>query len=176
MQKNMKKLLTDRQLADILKDITVIVDTREQKNDHILEYLNEHSIPYKVEKLDTADYSFVLPKYPDFNMDKKVLIEKKNSLTEIAGNFTSGRERFQREFERITDEKIHLVIEDATWKKVKNGSYRSQLPSKSMTASLLTWNIRYNCPVWFVGKDESPDLIYKLMYYELFEELKRRNN
>lgn len=171
----MKKVLTDKQISDILKDITVIVDTREQKNDHILDFFCEESIPYKKEKLDTADYSFILPNYPEIGMDKKVLIEKKNSLTEIAGNFTSGRERFQREFERVTDEQIHLIVEDATWKKVKNGSYRSQLPSKAMMASLLTWNIRYNCPVWFVGRDESPELIYKLMYYELFEELKRRN-
>lgn len=166
---------TDRKISDILKDITVIVDTREQKNDHILDFLNENSIPYTKEKLDSGDYSFILPNYPEIGMDKQILIEKKNSLTEIAGNFTSGRDRFQREFERLTNEKIHLVVEDATWKKVKNGSYRSQLPSKAMSASLLTWNIRYNCPVWFVGKDESPELIFRLMYYELFEELKRRN-
>lgn len=166
--------MTDRQISDILKDIRVVIDTREKKNEHIIAYLEENNIPYEVSKLDTADYSFVIPNYPELNMDRKVLIEKKNSLTEIAGNFTSGRERFAREFERVVDERIHLVIEDATWKKVKNGSYRSQFPPRSMMASLLTWNIRYNCPVWFVTKEESPELIYRLMYYELMEELKRR--
>lgn len=166
-------MLTDRQISDILSNIVVIVDTREQKNQHIIEYLDSKGIPYKIEKLDTADYSFVLPDYPELGMDKRILIEKKNSLDEISGNFTRDRERFAREFERVQEhEKIHLVVENATWKKLMKGSYRSQLDPRSFMASMLTWNIRYGCPVWFCGTDESPTLIYHLMYYELFEHLK----
>lgn len=162
-------MLTDNEKASILQDMVVICDTREQKNQHILDYFTQYKIPYKTERLDTADYSFILPSYPELNLDKTVLVEKKNSLDEIAGNFTKDRVRFINEFERVTTEHIHLVIENATWKKVKNGSYRSKLHPNSMTASLLTWNIRYNCPLWFVGKEESPELIYKILYYELKE-------
>lgn len=166
-------MLTDRKIGEILEDMVVIVDSREKKNEHILKYLNDEGIKWRVEKLDSADYSFVLPNYPQLEADYMILIEKKNSLTEIAGNFTSGRERFIREFERLKpDQQIHLVIETATWKKVANGSYRSQLPPKSMRASLLTFHIRYDCPVWFVEKTESPELIYSLMRYELLEYLK----
>lgn len=169
--------MTDKQMQSILDDMVVIVDTREQKNDHIIQYMTENGIKYKSEKLDTADYSMILPNYEYLNLDKKFLVEKKNSLDEIAGNFTKGRERFAREFERVTDEHIHLVIENTTWKKVFNGSYRSQLPAKSMMASILTWSIRYKCPIWFVGKEESPAVICSLLRYELFEALKNiRNN
>lgn len=165
--------MTDKQMDEILQDMIVIVDTREQKNEHILKFFDDNNIKYKIEKLDTADYSFFLPNYPELDLDKKILVEKKNSLDEIAGNFTKGRERFIREFERVKeDEVIHLLIEGATWKKVLKGSYRSKFPPKSMMASLLTWNIRYDCNVWFVGKDESPTLLYGILRYELLEKLK----
>lgn len=159
-------------MSEILADMTIIVDTREQKNEHILQYLRDNRIPYITQKLDTADYSFILPNYPELNLDKKILIEKKNSLDEIAGNFTKGRERFVREFERVTDEHMHLLIENATWKKLMKGSYRSKLPPQSFMASLLTWQIRYKCQIWFAGADESPALIHQILKYELMEHLK----
>lgn len=164
-------------MGSIIADMVVICDTRERKNDHILTYFKENDIPYVVEKLDTADYSFKLPNYPHLQLDGAILIEKKNSLDEIAGNFTRDRERFEREFERVDGEHIHLVIEGATWKKLLNHGYRSQFPPKSFMASMLTWNIRYNCPIWFVGIEESPVLIHNLLKYELVEHLKNlRNN
>lgn len=165
-------MITDKQIQNIMADILVIVDTREQKNQHILDYMNMNGIKYKVEKLDTADYTLVLPSYPQIGVDKKFLVEKKNSLDEIAGNFTKDRERFRREFERVTDEHIHLVVEQATWKKLLKGSYRSKFPPKSFLASLMTWNIRYNCPIWFAQVEESPIVIVNILKYELLEYLK----
>lgn len=164
--------LTDKQMMDIINDMVIICDTREQKNDHILNYFKDNNVSYIIQKLDTGDYSFILPNYPDLGLDKMVLIEKKNSLDEIAGNFTKDRDRFTREFERVDKEHIHLVIENATWKKLFNESYRSQLPAKSFMASLLTWNIRYNCPIWFTTQSETPIIIRYLLYYELLEKLK----
>lgn len=166
-------MYTDAKMGQILQDITVIVDTREQKNQHILDWLKENNIPYIVEKMETADYTFVLPHFPEIGMDKRILVEKKNSLDEIVGNFSKDRDRFAREFDRVKpEEKIHLVVENATWHKVVKGSYRSKFNPKALTASIITWNIRYNCPVWFVGVDESPMLIYNILRYELLEHLK----
>lgn len=164
--------MTDKELDNVLRDMTIIVDTREQKNDHLLKYFNDNGIKWVCKKLDTADYSFELPNHKHLGFDRKFLVEKKNSLNEITGNFTSGRERFQREFERVEDEHLHLVIENATWKKVVNGSYRSKMHPNSLIASLLSWSIRYDFKVWFVGKDESPMLIYNILRYELVEALK----
>jgi ERCC4-type nuclease len=164
--------LTDGEIAKVLKDIVIIADTRERKNKHILDYFDKNKIKYIVRKLDSADYSFMLPNYTNLHLDEAILVEKKNSLTEIAGNFTSGRKRFTNEFDRAMPKDIHIVIEDATWKKVVNGSYRSQLPPKSMMASIMTWNARFRCPIWFVGKSESPMVIYNIIYYGLRELLK----
>lgn len=171
MRRGVRKI-TDKEMQNILDDMTIIVDTREKKNQHILDYLTENKIPYIIKKLDIADYSFELPNYPQLNVDRQFLVEKKNSLDEIVGNFTKDRERFAREFERITNEKIHLVIETATWRKLLNGSYRSKFPPKSFMASLMTYAIRYNIKVWFAEVKESPTIIYNLLRYELFEHLK----
>ena len=159
-------------MSDALKSIVIICDTREQKNEHIIKFLDEAGIKHVSEKLNSADYSFYLEGHSDLGMDRSVLIEKKNSLSEIAGNFTKDRGRFKREFERLSGEHIHLVIEDATWRKVRNKSWRSAFSSSAMAASILTWQIRYTCPVWFVGVDESPLLIYNIIKYEVFEKLK----
>lgn len=164
--------ITDKMIGDVLADMVIITDTREQKNQHILEYFDDKEIKHRLEKLDSADYSVVFPNHPEFELDYSILIEKKNSLDEIAGNFTKGRERFIKEFERIGDAKIHLLIENATWRKVRNGSYRSKLPPQNMVANLLTWNARYNCPIWFVNPTESGMLIYQVFKYGTMEKLK----
>lgn len=167
-------ILTDKVMSDILDDIVIIVDTREQKNDHIITFFKENGIKYRISKLETADYSFELPNYSELNFDRMVLVEKKNSLDEIAGNFTKDRERFTREFERVNQEHIHLVIEGATWKKITNKSWRSAFSGSSMRASILTYSIRYNMKTWFVTADESPRLIYNIIKYEVFEQLKKK--
>jgi ERCC4-type nuclease len=164
--------LTDRQISDVIADMVILVDTREQKNQHITTYFDKNAIKYRVEKLDTADYSIILPHYPELGLDKQFLVEKKNSLDEIVGNFTKDRERFKREFERVNGEHLHLVIENATWRKLLSGSYRSKLPSKSFMASLLTWSIRYNFKVWFCTPADTGELIYNILKYELMETLK----
>lgn len=164
--------MTDNEMALILNDIVVIVDTREKKNRHILAFFDRNNIKYKSQVLSSCDYSFILPNYPELHLDYSVLIEKKNSLDEICGNFSKDRDRFCREFERTNGEAIHLIIEGATWKKIENASWRSKFQSSSMWGNLLTFSIRYKFKVWFVGIDESPKLLYNLIRYEILEKLK----
>ena len=160
-------------IQSIVKDMVVIVDTREQKNQHIIDYFNENGIPYINEKLDSADYSFILPNHQDLGLDYCVLVEKKNSLDELAGNFGKGRDRFEREFERVLpDQRIHLLVENATFAKLSKGSYRSQLSVPAYMASLMTFNTRYNCSVWFSGRNESGMVIFNILRYGLVDRLK----
>ena len=165
--------MTDKEIGDIISNMVIVVDSREKKNSHIIAFLVDSGIDFKIDKLDTADYSFELPNYSQLGLDRKFLIEKKNSLDEIIGNFTTNRERFKREFERVSDEQqLHIVIENATWKKVLNGSYRSKMHPKSLLASILTWSIRYRVPVWFTTPTETGEMIYSLLKYELMGFLK----
>lgn len=165
--------MTDGEKSKIIDDMVIICDTRERKNDHILDYFKENGIKYRIEKLDTADYSMVFPNYPEIGLDRKILVERKGSLDEICGNLTKDRDRFIREFERVKDEHLHLVLENFTWKKIMAGSYRSQFDPKAFTASLLTLSIRYGCQMWFTTPKETPSVLYGVLYYELREHLKK---
>lgn len=158
--------MTDKQIAEIMSQMVYVVDTREKKNEHILDYFKEHDIKYKVEKLDFGDYGFELPE-PYSHLNNKIVVEKKNSIDEINGNFTKGRERFHNEFKRARDNdaKVHLVVENATWKKIMNGTYRSKISPNSVMASFLTFGQMYDMPVWFVEKSNSPMLITNLINY-----------
>lgn len=169
--------MTDKEIGKILKGMTILVDTREKKNDHILEYFNSNGISWKIQKLSYGDYGVEFPdEYSHLN--NCVVVEKKNGIDEINGNFTKKREQFHNEFRRANEagSKIHLLIENATWKKIANGSYRSTIAPNSVIASILVFSNMYDAPVWFVGKDESPMLIYKLLWYGVRGKLKEIEN
>lgn len=41
--------------------MVILVDSREKKNSHILDYFRKQKIAYQVEKLEYNDYSFMIP-------------------------------------------------------------------------------------------------------------------
>ena len=156
---------TEAELKEELSKLTILVDTRENVNDHITGYFDEKKIPYKVRKLDQGDYSAMLG---DYTLENDVVIERKNSLSELCGNFGSNRERFEREFTRAKALRIKpfLLIENNTLDDVYLGNYRSQMKPQSLIASLLMWQVRYNTTIMFCNKKNSAKLIYGiLMYY-----------
>ena len=170
----MNRLWTDGQLKEELSKLTVLIDTREQVNDHITKYFDKNKIPYKVRKLDQGDYSAMLG---DMTLENDVVIERKNSLTEICGNFGQNRERFEREFTRAKaiGIKPFLLIENNTFDDVFLGNYRSEMKPQSLIASLLMWQVRYNTTIMFCNKSNSGKLIYGTLYYFARELLLYRN-
>lgn len=178
--------ITKREIELILNQIVVIYDTREReynsfdsfgnkivckKNQHILDYLEKNNIPYEREKLDCGDYSYKIPGREDIS--KLIAIERKNSLDEISSNFGKNRDRFSREFERFKINGIqpYLIIENASWTKVFNASYRGGLHKNAMISSIIAWEQKYNCPVHLIKKSESGELIYNLILWNLKKKL-----
>lgn len=49
---------TKKGLKQLLKSLVILVNTREQKNDHIIDYLDDKDITYKSKKLNYGDSSF----------------------------------------------------------------------------------------------------------------------
>ena len=102
------------EIDKILKSITVIVDTREQPTAQYHKRMKGIGLPFVRNKLDFCDYSC---KYTDekgeHDLKNEIAIERKMSIDELCGNFTKGRARFQREFEKARKAgcKIHLIIE-----------------------------------------------------------------
>lgn len=161
---------TDKDLADALKELRIIVDTREQVNNHVVNYFDSHKVNWFNRKLDIGDYSAQLG---DETFERIVAIERKHNLDELCGNMTADRDRFEREFLRAKayGTKVYLIIEEASWDDVFLGNYRSKLSQKALLASLLSWQARFNVTVIFTNKGNSGALIHGILYYSIRERL-----
>ncbi len=168
----MKRHYTEREINELLKQLTILIDSREQANEHITGYLDSKKIPHITRKLDTGDYSAMIG---DMTLEHDVVIERKANLDEIAGNFTVDRQRFADEFTRAKAEglKVFLIIENASWSDIYLHNYRSELKPQSLLASLLAWQVRYNITLIFCKPSETCQIIYGILYYAAREALKK---
>jgi len=171
---------TDTELKTILNSLVVIIDTREQENTHITEYLAKKKIPYKGQKMDYGDYSFMIPANPalsiqrDIYFTSDIVIERKAHLVELSGNFTvDGGSRFESELIKSHGAKFYLLIENATYNDVVMGNYNTKYDAKSFVARLKTFESRYGISVNFVNQKCSGNFIYHTFYYWLREQLKK---
>lgn len=168
----MKRHWTEAELVEKLKELKIIADSREQVNDHLIDWWDKKHIQHITRKLDVGDYSAQIG---DMTLEEDIVIERKRNLDEIAMNFSASRDRFEREFLRAkaNGTKVFLIIENATWEDIYLHNYRSQLSEKSFVASLMSFQIRFNITILFCDPQNTPRLIYSLLYYAAREQLKR---
>ena len=117
---------------------TIIVDTREQ-----LPYDLEDSI---VGTLQTGDYSIL--GYTDI-----CAIERK-SLADLFGSVTQGRERFEREVERLSQLRFAAVVIEASMGDILRGCPNSSANPEAVLATVLSWQAEYRIPFVFAGNRE----------------------
>jgi ERCC4-type nuclease len=171
--------MNDKRIAEILKGITVIVDTREQDL-HLTDYFDKFNIPYVQRALKFADYSFECPTIPELGFDEpvsfeqRIVVERKNGLDEISGCLSQSRERFERELQKAKDVKAKfiLLIEGGSYEKILKHDYRTNLSEKSFAASLFSFQARYNIEVQFIPSKMAGWFVYNTFYYYLRGELK----
>jgi ERCC4-type nuclease len=168
--------MTPREMETILGSMFLIVDTREQPTESYFKRLESVGLPCRRQKLDFGDYScgFIL-NGSEVSLEKEIVIERKMSLDEICGNFTKGRERFAREFERAikSGAKVHLIIENGNYEKLIAGKYRSRLNPKSLLASVTAFADRYNISIHFCKPETTPVLMNKIFYHHIRNKLTR---
>lgn len=166
----MVKHWTETELTAKLKNLQIIADSREQVNNHLTDYWDKKKVPYFTRKLDIGDYSAQLG---EMTLEKDVVIERKRNLDEICGNLTADRDRFEREFLRAKalGTKVFLIIENATWTDIYLQNYRSQITPKSLMASLMSWQVRFNITIIFCEPENTPRLIHQILYYAAREQL-----
>lgn len=171
----------DKEMKEILQGLTVLTDSREQKNKRILDYFDSKKIKHQSCKLDSGDYSALLPAMPEYGItqplyfDGDIVIERKNSLEELSGNFTKDRARIEDEFIRLAaaGTKVFLMVENpAGYDGIWDHSYRTQYEPKSFMATLLSFQQRYNLNVAFISPDRSGLYIANLLHYHVREYLK----
>ena len=174
----MKIRYTEKEERAILKQMGILADTREQKWEHIRWMLDQAGCRVERGKLGQGDYTAFVPMsaFPGFqdvpglySLQDEVVIERKANLDEIAGNFTTGRDRFEREFIRAKSKgiKVYLLIENASWADIFSHNYHSQLNPKSLEGSLRSWQAKYNVSIEFCRPEESARAIYNILHYWL---------
>ena len=167
--------LKDADIKKLIKQVVILVDTREQKNQHILDFFDKKKINYKVKALKFCDYSAELKANEelglpfDISLENVVAIERKGAgkygLNEIANNFTDGRTAFENEFIRAKEncKNIYLLIENGSWEQIRNHKYDSQLNENAFYNSLLSWRNKYNINIDFVETENIGEHIYKIV-------------
>lgn len=169
---------TDKEKSTLLKSVGILIDTREQKNHHITNWLDSKKIKWKTKALKQGDYSFFLPQSSELNIDRdlyfdnEIIVERKNSVDELAVNFSKHRTRFEEEMATFSGKK-YLLIERDSYADIISGNYRSEYAAKSYLATLHTFNHRYSLEVMFMPDKELSGLwIYSTFTYWLREQLR----
>lgn len=131
----MRYKYTDKEMKKILDSLVVIVDSREQNNQHILDFFNKKKISYKVIKNDFGDYTAMIPGgtigqfTQDIYFDRDIAIERKNSIDELAGNLKDDAARLKKELAHMNMNQIKyfFFVEDKDYHiNLRNGNFRSQ--------------------------------------------------
>ena len=145
----------------------IIVDTREQKWDHIRQYFDQNGIEYEIKKLDEGDY---------FNTEYPVIvIDRKANLQEIATNLSKGQGniiRFTNECKRAKQNKLRFIvlIEGTNCQSVKdvagwNSKYTKQT-GKWLTDKMFNLTVSYDVEWMFCRKNETARKILEVLQYD----------
>lgn len=162
-------------LEKLIKNMVIIVDTRENENKEIIQFLRSKKMPMIRRKLDFGDYSCMIKKNEelglpfDITLEKNIAIECKQSLEELSGNLTNGRKEFENEFIRAKENgcDIHLIVEKGSWEDIQNHNYYTKYNEKSFYNSLLSFQKRFDIKIHFVNSKISGLHILRILQTEL---------
>ncbi len=166
------------EIKKLTKSMVILVDSREKKNTHILDYFRKQKISFQTEKLEYGDYSFMIPAAAageDIFFHRDCVVERKASLEELSGNLTGERERFEKEFLKAGNDgcKVYLMIEaPGGYSDIIGHKYRTEFTPAAYMASLKTWESRFGCNVQFIDSQYSGYFIYSTFSYFCREVLK----
>lgn len=111
-------------------DVRVLIDTREQSP------WNLEPLQSEVGTLETGDYSLAGDGLRDL-----IRIERK-SLPDLIGVVGAGRDRFEREIERLQAFPVRVLIVEASWQDIDSGDWRGKVTPETVRGSLGSWMVR----------------------------------
>lgn len=163
----------------LTKELIVLIDTREKRNEHILSYFDKQGITYRKEKLDFGDYTFLLPSAAtgqgDIYFHDSIVIERKNSLEELSGNLAQKRQQFESEFLKARNDgcKVYLMIEaPGGYSDIIGHKYRTEFTPAAYMASLKTFEHRFDANIQFISPEYAGYYIVSTFQYYAREILK----
>lgn len=129
----------------LVNPFSVIVDSREQAGYSFRGFNTDASarggrrpliIPTRVAGLETGDYSIE-------GYESRIAIERK-SLDDLYGTLGYGRQRFERELERLAEMECAAVVIEASWPQILGTPpEHSRLSPKTVFRSVNAWEVKY---------------------------------
>ena len=144
----------------------IIVDTREQKYNHVTGYFDSQDIKWYRSKLICGDYQNPL--------NPTVIIDRKKDLQEVAGNVCQQHDRFVRELELAKElgYKMIVLVEEPNitnltnvcswynWRRKKNPK---AISGKTLYKIMKTMESKYDVSWEFTSKAECGKRIVELL-------------
>lgn len=121
------------------EDVTVLIDSREQT-------------PLDLSPLKTEPGSLPTGDYAIKGLEHIACVERK-SLQDLVGSLTAGRERFDREMQRILAYPSRLVIVEGSLSNIVLKQYRANVEPNSIVGSILGYMAK-GIPILFAGTHE----------------------
>ena len=142
----------------------IVVDSREKKNQHILDYFTTYNIPYVIKKIDIADYMV--------DGIGNNVVDRKQNLDELATNLTNPMDkgRFWREVRRAHASGIKMIVLCEHGKGVKSipdvvgwSSKYSPVNGRILQEKIYQCHISYGVEFLFCRKSETAAKIIELL-------------
>ncbi len=132
-----KKSILESKIANLV----AIVDTREQLPLD-LRWRSGECLKSVRGTLKTGDYSIE-------GLEDQITIERK-SIPDLVGCIGKGRDRFQRELDRMMEFKTRAVVVEGSWSDIEMGNYPGLVNRNAAIGSILGWIAR-GIPFIFAG-------------------------
>jgi len=146
--------------------MTIKVDTREQLP-YDFASVKSPQIPFTVvrDTLGTADYTTEAPLTAP--KADQIVIERK-SLQDLYSTLGQARDRFEQEFQRMSEYGYAALVVEATWEQIAEPNRHLKHPSllvpKTVVATLVAWSQRYGVHVFTCpGRVFAEKLTYRLL-------------
>lgn len=157
----------------VICPFTVLVDSREQAP-YTFESIpatgiHQYVVPTRMTGLPSGDYSID-------GCEQLIAIERK-SLEDLYGTLGAGRERFEREVERLNQMQFAAIVIEADLREIWRPSefrsqWVSQLNPRSVEGTIVAWSIRYPRVHWWpVGGRRATELRVFATLKRFWEEL-----
>lgn len=164
----MRQYYTTGEYKELLKHLRIVATTNEQVNDHILKWFDSKNIPYISRALKTGDYCCRIDACPElgFAVDTyftdELFIERKNSLSELAGSINNEAFHYELKRARNLQHKYLLVEQPNGWQGILLHDYTNKYNEKSFWSTLHTFEVEYDLKIKFVPKENMGLTIYSI--------------
>lgn len=148
--------------------LDIYIDSREKRNEKIIEAFEKRGIFYKIKKLDFGDYSGLVrfSNGKRISLETVVFYERKRELTELSNTLCQGERRFINELELANTFVDHkkLIIEDIDYyRNILNHNYRTKLPPDVFLKKLYYYQNKYKFEIVALDGELTASYIYRNM-------------